>query len=75
MALTDPHEKSFDRDAALGQSTRVPMISESLQMMSKIMDFDKNDASGGNLIENYRSYNIWKFSCIELSILKIKTEN
>ena len=30
------------------------------------MDFDKNDASGGNLIENYRSYNIWKFSCIEL---------
>ena len=44
-------------------------------MMSKIMDFDKNDASGGNLIENYRSYNIWKFSCIELSISKIKSPN
>ena len=29
MALTDPHEKSFDRDAALGQSTRVSMISVS----------------------------------------------
>ena len=29
MALTDPHEKSFDRDAALGQSVTngVPMIS------------------------------------------------
>ena len=29
MALTDPHEKSFDRDAALGQSVRngVPVIS------------------------------------------------
>ena len=40
------------------------------------MDFDKNDASGGNLIENYRSYNIWKFSCIELVLeWKLKIED